>query len=67
MRTILVAVAAAVTLVGAARAAPGAITYAVIGDSDPAGKVPALNGVPGAGVSNVDVPIPLNTLAAGKT
>ncbi len=66
MRYVLMAVAAVTTMVGTARAAPGAITYAVIGDIDPNGKVPALNGVPGAGVANVDVPIPLYVLAGGS-
>ncbi len=48
-----------------AHAAPGVITYAVIGSADPDKKLPMLNGVPGAGVSNVDVAVPVYILKHG--
>ena len=48
-----------------AHAAPGVITYAVIGSNDPNKKLPTLNGVPGAGVSNVDIALPVYTLKHG--
>ncbi len=50
-----------------AHAAPGVITYAVIGSADPDKKLPALNGVPGAGVSNVDIALPVYILKHGVT
>jgi hypothetical protein len=48
-----------------AHAAPGVITYAVIGAADPNKKVTTLNGVAGAGVSNVDMPLPIYILKPG--
>jgi hypothetical protein len=48
-----------------AHAAPGVITYAVIGAADPNKKVTTLNGVSGAGVSNVDIPLPVYILKHG--
>jgi hypothetical protein len=48
-----------------AHAAPGAITYAVIGAADPNKKLPALNAVAGAGVSNVDIAVPVYILKHG--
>jgi hypothetical protein len=48
-----------------AHAAPGVITYAVIGSADPNKKLPMLDGVPGAGVSNVDVAMPVYILKHG--
>ncbi len=48
-----------------AHAAPGVITYAVIGAADPNKKVPTLDGVHGAGVSNVDIAMPLYILKHG--
>jgi len=48
-----------------AHAAPGVITYAVIGSADPNKKLPMLDGVPGAGVSNVDVALPVYILKHG--
>jgi len=48
-----------------AHAAPGVITYAVIGSADPNKKLPTLNGVPGAGVSNVDMALPIYILKHG--
>jgi len=62
------AAASLCVLAGTAFAAlpPGAITYAVIGYADPAGKVPALNAVPGTSDSNVDLPIPLRIIPHGN-
>ncbi len=51
----------------ASAAAPGAITYVVIGHQDPNGEIPNFNKVPGAGVSNIDVPVPLREIVAGDT
>jgi hypothetical protein len=48
-----------------AHAQPGVITYAVIGAADPDKKVTTLNGVPGAGVSNVSVALPSYILKHG--
>jgi hypothetical protein len=48
-----------------AHAAPGVITYAVIGAADPSKKLPALNAVSGAGVSNVSVALPVYILKPG--
>jgi hypothetical protein len=48
-----------------AHAAPGVITYAVIGAADPDKKLTALNGVSGAGVSNVDIALPTYILKHG--
>ncbi len=48
-----------------AAATPGAITYGLIGFADSAGKVPALNGVPGTSDENIDVPIPLRLIPHG--
>ena len=48
-----------------AHAAPGVITYAVIGAADPNKKVTTLNGVVGAGVSNLDIPMPIYILKHG--
>jgi hypothetical protein len=46
-------------------ATPGVVTYAVIGYADPNKKVPALDAVPGAGVSNVAVPLPIYIIQPG--
>ena len=48
-----------------AATAPGVITYAVIGATDPDKKVPTLDGVVGAGVSNVDIALPIYLLKPG--
>jgi hypothetical protein len=50
---------------GVAHAATGVITYAVIGAADPNKKVTTLDGVSGAGVSNVDMPLPVYILTPG--
>jgi hypothetical protein len=44
---------------------PGRILYAVIGATDPNNKVPALDAVPGAGISNVSVALPVDILLPG--
>ena len=48
-----------------AHAAPGVITYAVIGSADPDKKLTAMNAVSGAGVSNVDLALPIYILRHG--
>jgi hypothetical protein len=48
-----------------AAVARGAITYVTLGYADPNGKVPVVNGVPGAGVSNVAFPLPLRAIRPG--
>jgi hypothetical protein len=66
MRLHLGLAAAIIACAGQAAAAnPGAITYALIGFADSAGKVPALNGVPGTSDENIDVPIPLRLIPHG--
>jgi hypothetical protein len=44
----------------------GFITTVLVGLTDPAGKVPVIDGVPGAGVSNWGVAYPLGQLTAGN-
>jgi len=66
MRLHLALAAAIIACAGQAAAAPGAITYALIGFADSAGKVPALNGVPGTSDTNIDVPIPLRLIPHGN-
>jgi len=46
-------------------APPGAITYLVIGSADPNKKLPLLDGVPNAGVSNIDMALPVRYLQHG--
>jgi len=41
--------------------------FITAGFTDPNGKVPTLNGVPGSGVNNLDVAMPLTTLVVGTT
>lgn len=47
--------------------APGYVTAVLAGLPDPNNKVPALNGVPGAGVHNLDVAIPIAHLLANTS
>jgi hypothetical protein len=57
---------AAICVVLPASAQPaGRVLYAVIGATDPNNKVPALDAVPGAGVSNVSLPLPVAILQPG--
>jgi hypothetical protein len=65
MWQLLAACGAMLLAASAAQAASGGITYAVIGAADPNGKVPAVNAVPGAGTTNVDLPIPLRIIVHG--
>lgn len=61
---------AALSLAGtAAHAAtvPGVITYAVIGAADPNKKVPTIDAVQGAGISNVSMAFPVYILQPGVT
>jgi hypothetical protein len=51
----------------ASAAAPGAITYVVVGHQDPNGKIPNFNVAQGAGTANISVPIPLREIVAGDT
>ena len=60
----------AATSIAAAQDAPPSDASVMIssftaGDIDPASKVPTVNGVAGAGVSNWDIPLPLSVLNAG--
>ena len=49
-------------------AAPGVMpAFITAGALDPAGKVPVLNGVPGAGVNNLDIALPLTLLTHGTS
>jgi hypothetical protein len=41
------------------------VTSVTAGFIDPAGKVPAINGVPGSKISNADLPFPLGLLVHG--
>jgi len=50
----------------AAAPAPGFITFTVVGPADPNGKVPVINGVPGSGVTNLDLPFPVYYLNHGS-
>jgi hypothetical protein len=49
----------------AAKSTGVVVTSFTAGVADPNGKVPAINGVPGAGVGNWDIPIPLPILKVG--
>jgi hypothetical protein len=47
--------------------APGAIpAFISVGNIDPNGKVPTYNGVPGAGVTNLDIAFPLTGITHGN-
>jgi hypothetical protein len=65
MRLSTMLTAFAVIAATPALAAPGGITFTVIGPVDSAGKVPALNAVPGSAISNVSIPVPLRVIGAG--
>jgi hypothetical protein len=67
-RAICLPAAAILALAGSmAQAAtpPGYITFATVGNADPNGKVPVLNGVPGSGVSNIALPVPQHFINHG--
>ena|ERR1700729_3328142 len=42
------------------------ITNAAVGEIDPTGIIPTTNGVPGAGVDNVDIATPIALLSVGQ-
>jgi hypothetical protein len=44
----------------------GYVTAVMAGDPDPNGKIPGLNAVPGAGVTNVDLAFPYAVLTHGQ-
>ncbi len=50
-----------------AAAVPGAVTLGTISPADPKGIVPAISAVPGAGVTNFDIPYPVRLITHGNT
>jgi hypothetical protein len=72
MRTGIASLAAMAALVASTGIAPAKSNAIIIssftaGDIDPAGKVPTVDGVSGAGVSNWDIPLPLSLLKSGTS
>jgi len=65
----VVSIAAATSLAGAQDAPPSSASVMIssftVGDVDPSGKVPTVNGVTGAGVTNWDIALPLSALNSG--
>jgi|SRR6185312_3578487 len=50
-----------------ANTGPVVFTSLTIGETDPAGKVPTINGVPGSGTVNWDVALPVAALIVGRS
>lgn len=60
------AVAIAAPAAPPAQAGPIVMTSLTLGETDPNGKVPTVNGVPGSGTVNWDIALPVAALVVGR-
>jgi len=62
-----VAVAIAAPAAPPAKGGPIVMTSLTLGETDPNGKVPTVNGVPGSGTVNWDIALPVAALIVGRS